>query len=241
MAILNWTQYNPSIRLAHTTKKYFNKYLCKLVIYAPAGRLITRNDDLQLALNRRQGQPRAAGYPQWKRFNSGITDANISFLECMRTLKQDTTLAIKMSICEPQIQLYAENEQTLFDLVGKYIDPAHYQYITEIYRPESDAATDVLNANGIIRKTKAKYSHKIIFRDGLYDAAIKANLIKYLNGLDATIIRIPKTVSNALSNNSGYVWNLCVYTNDPSIVMFINIIHPHLVRNCHAVVTINNK
>ena len=95
MDTLFWIQCNPKISVEHTTKKYFGKYLYKLVLYAPASRLIhskgSIEEDLQYRRNFNHG-----GSWRYKHFTNSADHANVEFLEKMRDLKHDKTLKINL-------------------------------------------------------------------------------------------------------------------------------------------------
>ena len=111
-------------------------------------------------------------------------------------------------------------------------------HIESVSGPEDAAAESVLNSGAIIRKKDIGYRYKIIIRDGRYSSEDKHTLMTYLNNLGPDTVKVSSTGFEMLKKSTGFVWNLYLYTNDPSIAMFLNLIRPGIVLNCHELVVI---
>lgn len=233
MNINNWAPFNPKIRQGYTVKRYFNKYLYKMIVYAPGGRLSDKDGSISVGLARRSGYV--------MRHNRNLHEASVELLECLRELRNDSELPVKIVISEPWVSFYSVDEQTMLDLVKKRFNKKFYHYIRQIHGPESDKAAELLSQNAILRKARSEYTHKIVLKDGIYDAETKNRLKAYLDGLGTDQVKIPKAVAKALTKNSLHVWGMYIYSNDPSIATFIDIIHPGLVRNCHELSILDTK
>ena len=116
MDINYWVQCNPKLTIEHTTKKYFGKYLYKLVLYAPASRLIHSKGSIEQDLQYRRNFNHGGSW-RYKNFTNRADNANVGFLEKMRDVKHDKNLNIKLRAEEPRIQIYANNEQDLKDII----------------------------------------------------------------------------------------------------------------------------
>ena len=126
-------------------------------------------------------------------------------------------------------------KKELKDLVSDYLRP-FLNNIESVAGPANDQAADILNTGAIIRKTNNGYTHKVILRDGRYGSDIKEAILSYLNGLNVEIVNVPKSCREMFCKSSGFVWNCYFYTNDASVVTFLNLIHPGLVSNIHELV-----
>lgn len=241
MDISFWTQSNPKIKVDHTTKKYFGKYLYKLVIYAPGGRLIDTKGDIPTAFEHRKNLNRYVNAGYWGyRNNKELDNADLKFLDKLRDIKRNRVYDVKLRIEEPRIQIYADNEATLANLVknefGKYLN-----YLELISAPADAEAESILNSGAIIRKTDVGYKHKVILRDGKYNHDVKTNILTYLNNCGAEVVGIPASCREMLYKHSSFIWNCYFYTNDLSILTFINLISPGLVSNHHELVILEHK
>lgn len=233
-----WIQCNPKIAVEHTSKKYYGKYLYKIVMYCPAGRLIDNKGPMDRELEHRKAVSKHINQSGWwgYRRNRDLDQADITLLEVMRTIRRDSGgLGIKLRVEEPRIQIYAETESELKDLIQGPLK-SFGNVIETVAGPANAEAVAVLNSGAIIRKTDNGYSHKIILRDGRYTATVKDSLLQYLSGLGYDTVLVPKSCYLMLGKPSGYIWNCYIYSNDPSIVTFINLIHPGLVSNIHELV-----
>ena len=231
-----WVRCNTKVTVEHTVKKFYGKYLYKIVVYCPAGRLIDSKESLDIALEHRKSIYKHINQSGWwgHRHNRDLDLADIPLLETLRTIRRNRS-GIKLRVEEPRIQLYAETEDELVNLVLDHLQP-FLQNIESVTGPANESATEVLNSGAIIRKTNNGYTHKVILRDGRYEADVKETILQYLDGLQIEIAGIPKSCRSMFTKSSSYVWNCYFYTNDPSVTTFLNLIQPGLVSNCHELV-----
>lgn len=241
MDILFWTQSNPKIKVDHTTKKYFNRYLYKLVVYAPGGRLVDTRGDLDTALEHRRQLTRHVNVGYWGyRHNKELEKADIEFLSVLRDIRRDRSLNVKLRVEEPHVQIYAAEEATLINLVKqRFSNYSHYLEL--VTAPADDEAEAVLNSGAIIRKKDVGYTYKVILRDGRYDANTKLNLLTYLKGCGVEQVGVSPTCEDMLSKSSSFIWNCYFHTNDLAILTFINLISPGIVSNYHELVVLAHK
>ena len=241
MDILSWTQCNPKIAVDHTLKKYFGRYLYKIIVYAPAGRLIDEKGPMTSALEHRRTVTRNINQAGWwgHRYNKDLDHADIELLETLRDMRRNPN-GLKLRVEEPRVQIYAETETELLDLVNNQLKPFR-RYVESIAGPADSEAEAVLNSGAIIRKTDIGYTHKVIIRDGRYTPEIKMSILHYLTNLKGDTLNISDSLIATLTGRSGYIWNAYFYTNDPSVTMFLNLIHPNLVLNIHELVVLPHK
>ena len=245
MATLFWIQYNPKITVDHTLKKYFGKYLYKLVVYAPAARLIDNKarESMDQALVRRKQIYSTISQNSWwgARQNRDLDHANVEFLEILRDIRQHRPAGIKLRVEEPRVQIYAETEQQLIDLVNAHFGPKFSNYVETIAGPADRKAEAVLNSGAIIRKKEAGYRYKVILRDGRYGTDVKQSILQYLLNLGEDQIFLPKSGFDMLSKSTSYVWNLYFLANDPQVTSFLSLIQPGIVSNIHELIVLPNK
>lgn len=240
-----WIQSNPKITIDHTTKKYFGKYLYKLVVYAPAGRLIDSklNSTIEEALEHRKTIAKSINHAGWwgQRFQKDLENADTEFLDKLREIRHTRLPGIKLRVEEPRLQIYGDSEDHLKDLVRTHFTKNQYAYIESVSGPEDTTAETILNSGAIIRKNDIGYKYKIILRDGRYTPDIKQNILHYLLNLGPDQIHLPKSAIEMLQKNTGFIWNLYFYCNDQDIVSFINLMNPGIVSNCHELVIMPHK
>ena len=219
MDISFWIQCNPKISIEHTTKKYFGQYLYKIVMYAPASRLIHSKGSITEDLQYRRSFNHGGSW-RYKRMMDNSNNADIKFLEKMRDVKHDKSLNVKLRAEEPRIQVYADSEQELQTVINRHL-LEHQHYIESISGPKDAASAAILNDGAILKKNDLGYKYKIILKDGRYDSKTKNQLVEYLSNLGPDLIRIPKGTYDMLSKNSTYMWNCYFYSNDRDINLFV--------------------
>ena len=236
-----WTQCNPKIAQGHTLKKYFGKYLYKIVVYAPAGRIIDDRRDIASALEHRLAITNNIASNGWwsQRHSKDLQNADVELLEVLRDIRRNVH-TVKLRVEEPRVQIYAESETELKDLVLKYLTP-YVDRIESVDGPADVKQEAILNSGAIIRRSDIGYSHKVLLRDGKYSREIKDSILNYLESLGDEVAKVPVSLSAILSKSSSYIWNGYFYTNEPNIVSFLNLMDPNLVLNIHELVVLPHK
>jgi hypothetical protein len=237
-----WTQRNPNIGIEHTTKKFYGKYLYKLVVYCPAGRLISSSGELADELQYRKEFNYNHGGSWYRRTQSTtLSSARIDLLESLRTLKTLNLPDLKIRVEEPRIQLYSTNIQQLENIISNYLSVAPTSYIETISGPADDDAETILNSGAIIRKNDTGYRYKILLKDGFYSLESKRNMLDYLQNIGPEQVRVPRGTYFMLNSNSQYIYGCYLYANDLNITTFLQIINPGIVTNSHELVVIPHK
>lgn len=247
MDTLFWIQSSPNIRIEHTSKKYYNKYLCKLVVYAPAGRLIESKDPITEGIEYRRTISRNYNYGgSWwaahhDRQIQQLDKADAGFLEFLRSARQSNLLDIKLRIEEPLIQIYGKDEDTLKDLVSNHFQPNWArQYIESISVPANEEAAELLQSGAILRKTENGFRYKVMVKDGHYGVETKESIRQYLNGVGFENAYMPKGFNDQLLKGS-YIWSGYFYVNDLGILSFLELIRPGMITNFHELVVQPHK
>lgn len=243
MDTLFWTRCNPNtIAFKPTTKKFFDKFLYKIVVYCPAGRLILSDNDLVDELARRKEMNKHINYGGYwgAGSNKDLEYASIPLLEKLRYIKLSSSPKVKFRVEEPGIQIYAETEDQLKQVVNQ-LDPAWKSNIREVFGPEDAESESFLNSGAILRKTDIGFKYKVLLKDGRYTGETKLQLKTYLGNLGCDTIKVSKTGLDMLSRPTGFIWNLYFYTNDLNILTFLNLICPGIVSNFHELVVATDK
>lgn len=239
-----WIRCNPKIAVEHSSKKYFGQYLYKLVLYAPAGRLIyEKKTNVEDAFTRRMTVSKNINFGgYWGRtWNRNLDDADLEYLKLLKSVKHNQQHNFKFRIEEPYVQVYSSSLSDLENLVTNQIPAQYHSTFQSISGPRDAEAEKLLNSGVIIRKKSNGYKYKIICRDGNYGTEVKRNLLNYIRNLDLDTVHLTKGCLRNLENHSNFIWNLYLFTNDVSIISFLNLICPGLVSNYHELVIMTDK
>lgn len=215
-----------------TTKQYYKKYLWRLEIYAEGGRLLDYHIyNLAEALDHRLAVTKYWHYH--RSIGNTLQNANLELLGIVRDIKLEFTGRIRTRIEEPNIQFYAEDEETL-KAIAERLEPK--SCIVSITSPTPGTET-LLTSGAIIARTPVEYRYKVIFRDGRYSTEIKQQILSYLNGL-GDAVKLSQGCRAMLDKAFPSMWNVFVYTNDPAITTFLSLIHPNIISNIHELVNV---
>ena len=232
MATLSWTNLNPTVKIVDTKKKFFSRYLYKIVLYVPGCRLVTTTSDISMQnqLDRRLQMLAAGNFrylagtrPTWGSYSriSVLRGASTEQLEYFKDIIQSYDGQIKVRIEEPNLTLYADNEDILFDIAKAYTDS-----LIEIHRPSSLAAAEALDRGECILKKPIDYTHKVVFKESAQlSMGTKTSIYDYLINLGDTV-KMTKGCQRNLTENRYWFTSTYFYTKDESVLTFLNLIAP---------------
>ena len=231
MDLSYWKNLTPNLTISYTQKLFFNQYLYRLELTANGAQSIRSKYSVESSLQERIKSYRAINYAgSWvSRINSQLKKADPAWLNYIKNYKLNLPAGIKIRIEEPCLSLYSDNIEELCKFADEV--PATFRkYLKEITVPRNDKEKDLLLAGKKIMRTKPKFRYKINFRDGKYSALTREQILNYLESLDK-LVQIPKHCREELQKRFDSVWDAYIYSNDNSIVTFISLIEPRLIRS----------
>ena len=230
MDSLSWKNLVPNIEGLPTQKIFYKQYLYKLELVAHGGQSINSKYSSAKSLEVRERSYRAINYGgSWAvRMSYSLAKANVEWLEYLKAFKASVNFDCKIRIEEPRIQIYASNEQDLLDFVNQL--PGQYiEYVAAITRPANDLEQEILLTGKKLLKSTPEYNFKISFRDGKYELDTKTHILNYLDSL-GDLVRVPTHARQELTKKYTNTWDVYIYTKDSSIITFLQIIEPRLIR-----------
>lgn len=244
MDISYWTKLNPNIIYEPTSKQFFNKYLAKIEINCPAGRLInSKEQNTDLALKNRIEWAKVSrrynyggSWMNWQTPSHRLDEAEAGQIENLKEIKRDLKDSVKFRIEEPTVQIYAVDESALKDVVNA-INPEYTCRIRMVQFPINDATSTMLMEGKVLLKANSRidYMYRVHLKDGEYPQDTKKSVLNYLTNLGDEV-KMGDTTMKRLSGSYDYLWGSFIYVNDPSILTFLNIIHPNIISKIHELV-----
>ena len=233
-----WNNLNSTIIVEPTTKQFFGRYNCRMVIDCPGGRLTTtKSSDIKKDLAARLSYERAFNRGgSWRpTYAQQLTMADVDQIENLRDIRLDYESTVKFRVEEPKIQVYA-TDQDMLRIIAARILPKYQNKILAIQIPLSDKHTDLLNEGKILLKPNSIITHKykIVIRDGDYPIDLKKQVLSYLQSLGDEV-RISEHTVSSLSKPYQYTWGSFFYVNDPGIATFLTLMHTSLISKIHEV------
>jgi hypothetical protein len=223
--MLLWSKLNSDVKIIDTKKKFFNQYLYKAVLHTPFCRLIlTNHTNLTSEYQRRLDMSRHYNYGgSWNKKNTS-TKANISELSYYQSLRLRNTDELKFRVEEPYLSIYANDEDQLYNIVYHAGST-----VTEIHRPASESAKDILNQGDIVIKKPSDYKYKVVLRESsAISFEVREQVYNYLVGLNDAI-KMTKGCERNLTERHYWFTSTYFYTKDPSVLTFLNLISPDIV------------
>jgi hypothetical protein len=235
--MLLWSKLNSNVKIIDTKKKFFNQYLYKAVLNTPFCRLILSNQvDLTSEYQRRLDLSRHYNYGgSWNKKNTS-TRANINELSYYQSLRLRNTDQLKFRVEEPYLSIYANDEDQLYNIVYRAGST-----VTEVHRPASESAKDILNQGDIVVKKSTDYEYKVVLREsGAISYEVREQVYNYLLGLTDTV-KMTKGCERNLIERHYWFTNTYFYTKDPSVLTFLNLISPDIVSGIFKLTIATDK
>jgi hypothetical protein len=238
-----WSNNFAGIKIRHTQKLFYGKYLWRLVVEVPGGNLIhSKIESMSEAVMLRKAHARSYNWAgSWSHgyYRGGTMMADVNLLTLARDVKNRLGNTIRIRVEEPMIQFYAEDSETLQDIAREFRYPVDYSArVKEINGPESDQQAALLLNGAIIRRKTADYRYKVIIRDGRYPVEIKRQVLTYLENLGDQI-RITPKCRDMLASPYIHCWGVFFYTNDPELTIMLRLFDPNLVGNIHELIVLD--
>jgi hypothetical protein len=235
MDLLFWNNLNSNIKINSTHKQYYGKYLWRVLLKVPGGRLIySKFDSLDEAIEHRRAQEvRLINWGgSWIQRRCVVDVVNQGLLYRLREY-QKINKHVRIRVEEPWIQVYAETES---DLKGFALHFDQYPGIFhEMHGVDDPERALILKSDSIIVSTPPKWRYKIMLRDGMMEVSVKKSLLQYLVNLEDQV-EVSSGTQHQLEREYNNLWGGFMYTNDLNIVTFINLISPGLIRKIHELV-----
>lgn len=230
--MLSLTTLNPTCKIKYTTKRYYNQYLYKAVIYLPAGRIIQTKGNLSfdsiLYIRRKHNLSLPSAFrinsDAWSLRTKSLPDAKTEQLTYWHNVVNSHSDKIKYRIEEPWMQIYTNDQHLLYDLVKH-----DAENVTEIYIPENQQAIAALESNQIIVKKHNGYDYKIYLKEGYtLDKETRHNIGQYLANLGDEV-KLTKSMVNNFNNRRIWFTGGYFYAKNDSVTTFLNLISPGII------------
>lgn len=238
MATLSWTNLNPTVKIVDTKKKFFNRYLYKIVLHVPGCRLVSSTSDCSMEIQltrRRQILDANQAYYSWGSYSrsAALKEAKIEQLEYFKNIIQKYNKQVKIRIEEPYLTLYADNEDVLMDIAR-----AEPRSLIEVHRPASAVAADALDRGEYILKKPTEYTHKVVFKESMVlSPELKSSIYDYLTNL-GDVVKMTRSCQRNLTERRYWFTSTYFYTKDESILTFLNLMAPGTIAGIYKLTTL---
>lgn len=228
--MLSWNDLNGEVAIKDTTKKFYNQYLHKIVVYCPGARSVydkKSHTDMPGVIADRK---KRVAY--LKNFNRYIVDylheSDIYQLEELVKLAQSAkATGIKIRIEEPYATIYSNDESQLYQ-IARTLDQKR---LTEVHVPASPEAVEILNRGEIVTKGEALFPYKVMLKEcPNLSQETRAALLDHLYNLGDDQVCLTKSLVRHLGSSSNFWFpGGYFYAKDTQVVTFVCLISPGIV------------
>lgn len=227
-----WKNKAPRAVIKHTLKQYHKRFLWRMVVEAEAGRLILDSNDVYAALATRQANAKnRANHWYYSRRDAFVDRGDPDHLQTIRDIKDSYGDQIRVRIEEPWAQFYTEDEQTMQSIAKRL----NAKYIQSVNGPRDEHDEQLLRDGCIITRSPKEYGYKVFFRDRAVNSETRQQILNYLTNLGDTV-RITQGSIDMLKRPYSHIWGVYIFTQDPDVLVFLQLIDPKLISNIHKFV-----
>ena len=230
---------NPEIQLNNVNRRYYNKYYYKLEM-GVVGSAFLRYPELTIErqIEMREGARSVSYGGSWRRRIQLPTPRDIELLEAIRKHKPDFENRIQFRVEEPYLQIYSDDEQTLYEFAVA-VSGASTEHIKKIFRPKDDHCLDLLKQGYTISSVATQYPFKVSVREGRYNIQTKRQILSYLQSIPE-LVKLPDHFVSAMSKDFESIWNCYFYIQDRDICTMLALINPSFVRTIEEYYTVES-
>lgn len=222
MDLSQWRSKHPNVKISPTKRKFYNRYLHKLVYQFYGANILSGNTSEESLIHRidvRNRSSRVVNTAIVKDFYQLYTNENKNY----RIRVEGNTLAI-----------FAPTLEILLEISEKYSH--HKNLLTEVTTVLDDSLLPLIEQNYCILHRHINYSHRINFKSGwMRNYNDRRSLANYLQQLGDEI-RCSNNLIHTLKTGAKYFQGGYFYARDPNIASMIALIVPTLVKSIQQVV-----
>ena len=234
MDLLFWKNLIPEINVNYTQKLFFKQHPYKLELLANGGQSINSKLSIDESIEIRKASYRKINHAgSWwaVKMYAQTKKADTDWLNYIKNYKTTNIVndTIRLRIEEPKVQIYFNEKSDMINFLSNI--PTQFKKYTEsISIPRNEQELEILMSGKKILKNSPKYKFKINFRDGKYDLLTKNHILNYLDRL-GDLVQVPEHCRKEMTKTHSATWDCYVYSHDISILTFLQIIEPRLVRS----------
>lgn len=230
--MLSWTELNNSVQVRHTSKKFYNKFLNKIVVLCPGARVIydkrSENNLDQVIQSRIERIEHLRRFNRWhqQKYNTDQW-SKVQLAELVAIKLTDKQTGIKIRVEEPDVTIYSDDQNVLYEL-AKRLDAGK---LKEVFIPENQIAREILDRGEVIIKSDIEFKYKITLKEFWnLEPATKSTLLDYLYNLGDDEVCMTKSLVKNLGNPErtwfpgGYF-----YAKDDKVATFVSLIAPGII------------
>lgn len=235
-----WKNLSPDIKVASSTKQFYNQYYYRLDIYAPGCKSI-RCENIAVDIDKRQSWVRdykRQGSWYNKQLYQYLKEADVGFLHSLANLYYEYP-DVKIRTEEPKLSVYATDEQMIRS-VAESIDIGYRSKLIGITGPVNEEVKAILDRNVVLVKKPPKYRYRIWFKEKQFNFDTRIQILSYLQSL-GDLVRMSDHTRESLSKPHDWIWGSYFYSNDKHVATFITLINPDIIREVSELVCLDNK
>ena len=227
MDLSRWYNINPSIKIVETTKKFYSKYLYKIVYELPGVSLLpyTRNEEHFLYKIATYESRRWGGYRPATAGHLLSTETAVKLLLLYKVYSGSSDLRFRTE--GHNISIFSNNLDYLYEIATVNLSGCS-GHITTVSMPLSQYSQDILEEDYIIVRTPTDYLYRVNLKNGWSSKTDIVNLANYLEVIKDEV-KVTQGFLEDLKKQHKYLTGRYFYVRDPKLVDMLVLIAPLLI------------
>ena len=227
MDLSRWYNINPTIKIVETTKKFYSKYLYKIVYELPGVSLLpyTRNEEHFLYKISTYESRRWSNYRPSTAGHLLSTETAVKLLLLYKVYSESSDLRFRTE--GHNISIFSNDLESLYEIATVNLSGCSGN-ITTVSMPLSQHSHDVLEQDYIIVRTPTDYLYRVNLKNGWSNKTDIVNLANYLEGVKDEV-KVPRCFLADLKKHNKYLTGRYFYVRDPKLIDMLVLIAPLLI------------
>lgn len=227
MDLSRWYNINPTIKIVETTKKFYSKYLYKIVYELPGVSLLpyTRNEEHFLYKISTYESRRWSNYRPATAGHLLSTETAVKLLLLYKVYSESSDLRFRTE--GHNISIFSNDLESLYEIATVNLSGCSGN-ITTVSMPLSQHSHDVLEQDYIIVRTPTDYLYRVNLKNGWSNKTDIVNLANYLKGVKDEV-KVPRCFLADLKKHNKYLTGRYFYVRDPKLIDMLVLIAPLLI------------
>jgi len=239
-----WYNLNPKIKITRTNRKFYQRYLHKIVYRIPGISVLrfcndqNSSDSLKTHIARQLHLPSdiflvTVGDSDFRKKVEQRYDSLVNFIE----IYTSNNLDLRFRLEGHNITIFAASLEQIYDLaIGPLL--AHRSNLIEVCTVQSQREQQILEQDCILVTMPTQHPYRVILRGGIYqNHQERQALANYLKNLGDQV-KITKNILANINSSSKYINAGYFHVRDPDVVGLISLIMPTIVRSVRQLVVL---
>lgn len=224
MDLLPWNKINKFVDILPTKRKFYDKYLYKLVYDLRGAHIFSLYSKNFFSNNFHTNR---------------LSESEREKIDVFVTVFRNKDLDLRWRSEGNSLSIFGQSEHELYELASNKL-LAYKSSLRSVTRVMNEQDLADLEAGHVIMSEKTAFPYKVTIRQGLRNTHDRHILGNYLKSIRSEV-KISDFLLQGMIHQNKYLHSCYFYVNDPKIVSMIALVAPNIIKRVQTVVVRKSK